>query len=1385
MNTPESQLNTLLRSLFTADELRRWVHDQSRDYSEISDLLPEQTGVVQVVNVAIDAMTRRGLIDAEFFQKLTMARPRRQDDIDRVATIWATTSRQPSPRETPSPKARTRIAMDPEAYFERWLSDRARFHHRWSLVGRADLCDSVMHKLKAPSPPWVLLEGRGGIGKTRLLIELWHRLREIGVRVVVYVEGSILDGERPYLDEFVERTVLLVDDAQRLDNAELEQLTKRLASGEFNVTLLMASRKLGVPAVTRACIEANAEHQCVTVPNLSKEERCLLAGHALGPAHKYLAEHLATTFPDSPLLITLGGIEIRQGRIGPEEVKKDTLLRDQVFARFPSAVAGDRQAIEEITAVASLLSRITPANLRKLGRVVSSDASGWQTSFEQLFELGIFADVNGVLRVLPDLYGSYAAMRWVVPNGVASGRLVELWQRLPDPQYRYSFLRNIPELMREVASPQERRALHADLRQIWAGQRSALRSCQDRNALHEATHTLVALAHELPSDALSVVHEFFRHTNASDDTDDFGYFIVQLISEAAQACTQDSHPLHAQVLECVCALLIAGPTPRQADSLEGLASMPLFTDALLEFPDLLINKESSETGLVIAAQLAKAAYRSLAQRLAKGEIQLSCLRKRREWLATSMLRAFTTIDGEDSALEIADALSEALIVDEPTSSLSPDLAKQRIGDLQSNYARLYTAAKNRSTILEFAVRRTVIKAAWRTAGSMGNALMSVLPAQEPDLNQLQLALLLEYLPESRHRERLSEEHLRIKERGGCYCGTGGVELLRRDSLIKFMLSAPDLRTPGLPFDAEDWSTSLERTILDTCLKSPVQMVWLGRAWVSILKDNQTEGLAAVLVHLRDEDRSPPQKCVYDFIQLRLDEHYARAVVRHSGPTQALCIASTYAAADLKTIAQLGRDAASELLIPGATPQGVWSALAKTAQSLQPVVALPRRYAVLYALVEVRPEWALPLAEQALTEGASVDTISAILQALWQSDRARARALAQSLLDRNPDAAHPVSVVLVRWMSTSDELKLACSLLARIDQVGDKTRSATFLAIGVLMARVPRTALDLLRTTPAEKWDVEPLLRGFQTNQFSADAYMLEYCEHIDPILASGARYFADHVVHPREILRFSPIPELFGFTPAPEHSLVRISRIHSGVDAPAWSIVPEELERSIYIAMAARRTFDSPSSQTFIIELARRDPVSTLRSVLASHTASTRNKSLSESLLETLLRPHLRTKNLAAVTDVLIDAVETSDHADCISKAFLSCMWILANELQARLEAHKPGEDKLLLALARIFERAELRTILASHQLVTLLFDKAASESPATRRSIAGILGSWSRKHIAEITFEDDLRTRELLAALDRILQEVGDQASATRLYRQIAQRLQEKLEQSEVEQKA
>ncbi len=80
-------LGQLFLSLFSSDELRRFLHYRyGRELA--ADLPGPEAPFALVVDAALSALERRGLVDRDLFNALTRERPRRSPELRQVAALW-------------------------------------------------------------------------------------------------------------------------------------------------------------------------------------------------------------------------------------------------------------------------------------------------------------------------------------------------------------------------------------------------------------------------------------------------------------------------------------------------------------------------------------------------------------------------------------------------------------------------------------------------------------------------------------------------------------------------------------------------------------------------------------------------------------------------------------------------------------------------------------------------------------------------------------------------------------------------------------------------------------------------------------------------------------------------------------------------------------------------------------------------------------------------------------------------------------------------------------------------------------------------------------------------------------------------------------------------
>lgn len=87
MTTPYAQLSDLLRSMFSAPELRHFLR-RLPNGADIVDAIPEGLGIALLAGEAVSALERRGQVNRMLFETLILSAPDRYDEIADVAGVW-------------------------------------------------------------------------------------------------------------------------------------------------------------------------------------------------------------------------------------------------------------------------------------------------------------------------------------------------------------------------------------------------------------------------------------------------------------------------------------------------------------------------------------------------------------------------------------------------------------------------------------------------------------------------------------------------------------------------------------------------------------------------------------------------------------------------------------------------------------------------------------------------------------------------------------------------------------------------------------------------------------------------------------------------------------------------------------------------------------------------------------------------------------------------------------------------------------------------------------------------------------------------------------------------------------------------------------------------
>ncbi len=305
--------------------------------------------------------------------------------------------------------------LTPDEY-DSALAGRLGVDRNFELVGR----ENELHRLidlSAALEERIILIGRGGIGKSRLLRAFAHS--DIGRAVVFASRGSIAPEGYEALPEGA--PVIVVDDAMDLefDVRALELGIRRMRP---DATLVMSTRPRAAPQLHAALevSEPEAAKVSITLDDLSIDAAESLAREALGElASDARVEGLARVGYDCPFMIVLGAHLIREGVLTDKDLVTQNELRRQILTRFTDIVIRGSNA-DARSAVLQAIAAVQPADLKNpeflevLAGLSNIDEARVVDVVDELDDLGLVLRRGQTVRVVPDLLGDAILERALV-----------------------------------------------------------------------------------------------------------------------------------------------------------------------------------------------------------------------------------------------------------------------------------------------------------------------------------------------------------------------------------------------------------------------------------------------------------------------------------------------------------------------------------------------------------------------------------------------------------------------------------------------------------------------------------------------------------------------------------------------------------------------------------------------------------------------------------------------------------------------------------------------------------------------------------------------------------------------------------------------------------
>ncbi len=340
--------------------------------------------------------------------------------------------------------------VDPTRYFQPFERPGL-FRHSWQLVGRAEELDVLTSALSEKRV--VVLPGRGGIGKTRLLRELTGRLADD--RVLIAVDDVTITPQAAEDLPFAAVTVV-VDDVHRRD--DLAPLFTELVRRDEPTTLFLATRPQRLEELRGELARVGYESDDIFVADglgdLAISDTEALARQALGSSHERYAPELAEATADCPLVTAVGGQLLASQAVDPKLLERQQDFRDVVLSRWQEEIVGNlgpnvdpniAQGALRLVAALAPLSVEGPA-IRIVADELGVGLPVVVSVLGELEQAGLLLARGRLRRIIPDVLADHILHRACLDlQGRATGYADELVNRYAEIAFT-ELLRNLAEL---------------------------------------------------------------------------------------------------------------------------------------------------------------------------------------------------------------------------------------------------------------------------------------------------------------------------------------------------------------------------------------------------------------------------------------------------------------------------------------------------------------------------------------------------------------------------------------------------------------------------------------------------------------------------------------------------------------------------------------------------------------------------------------------------------------------------------------------------------------------------------------------------------------------------------------------------------------------------
>ena len=313
--------------------------------------------------------------------------------------------------------------MGGEAKYGQLLKDGRIFHHQSTMAGRDEWLKALDEFASNKKSRAFLLKGRGGIGKSRLLLEWFRRFNSQHPEATLLFLSDAQASASEYaksIDLSSKPLVLVMDDAHRLN--EIRQILFPIVGERPDVKLVLSLRPGPTAQVRAELLDAQIDSREIVEPEaiqpLNHKEARTLAEDILGSELSPLFQnHLRLLAEDCPLLAILAYELFQKGELSETELKDTQTFKDLVlergFLRDIEKLKRDYEdrRVQDFVRALSLLSPMPESTelMEQMSAFIGSNPSDVKDIIEQMETAGVLLKTDAGIRIVPDLLSDHLA----------------------------------------------------------------------------------------------------------------------------------------------------------------------------------------------------------------------------------------------------------------------------------------------------------------------------------------------------------------------------------------------------------------------------------------------------------------------------------------------------------------------------------------------------------------------------------------------------------------------------------------------------------------------------------------------------------------------------------------------------------------------------------------------------------------------------------------------------------------------------------------------------------------------------------------------------------------------------------------------------------------